>query len=122
MTAQLSGVDIDGIAGDLLDELGGLTPEDVWERYGNTRHGYAETDAAAYGLIEGLLEPYLDELRQCQKAGLTSEAEIICLGLLLGFYQFEHENKGEFKPWAAGAPVSFASDMIDMWRTGAAAA
>jgi len=118
ITARLSDVDIDGVAEELRFELERLTPEDVWERSGSTRDGYVETGEAAYGLIEELLEPYLDELRQCHMAQLDVEAEQMCLGLLWGFYQFEHEVKREFKDWAWDAPLSFAQQVIDFWREG----
>jgi hypothetical protein len=116
ITADLSDVDIDGVAEELRSQLERLTPEDVWERSGYTRDRYVETSEAAYGLIEETLEPFLDELRQCQKAGLPKEAEMICLGLLLGFYQFEHEVKREFKDWAPDAPLEFACEVVLAWR------
>ena len=113
---RLSDVDIDGIADALRFELEGLTPEDVWERAGETRYGYVETNEAAYQIIEELLEPYLTELHQCQTAGLYLEAEQMCAGLLFGFYQFEFEVENKFKDWATDAPLEFAWSVLRRWQ------
>ncbi len=117
---RLSDVDIDEIAASLCGDLESLTPEDVWERSGNKRHGYVETSEAADALIEELLKPYLDEMRQAQTAGLNMAAEQMCLGLLLGFYQFEHEVQQEFKDWAPDAPLEFAFSVARTWRANVA--
>jgi oligoribonuclease (3'-5' exoribonuclease) len=116
ITADLSDVDIDGVAEELRSQLEWLTPEDEWERSGDTRDGYVETNEAAYGLIKEIVEPFLNELRQCQKAGLFQEAEMMCLGLLLGFYQFEYEVEREFKNWAPDASLEFAREVVRTWR------
>lgn len=45
--AILSDVDVEEIAETLCYELESLTPEEVWDRAGNTRNGYVETGEAA---------------------------------------------------------------------------
>lgn len=116
--ARLSDVDIDELAESLRDDLESLTPEDVWERSGNTRYGFVETGEAADALIRELLEPYMKELQQAQNTGLTLAAEQMCLGLLLGFYLFEYEVEQEFKDWASDAPLGFAHFVAHTWRAG----
>lgn len=116
--AYLSGVEAEEITGALRDELEMLTPEEVWDRSGRTRDGYVDTSEAAYQMIEEMLEPFLDEMRKYRKTGLAWEAQQMCMGLLLGFYEFEYESKTEFKDWATDAPFGFASEVLDAWREG----
>ena len=52
---RLSDIEAGEIADTLRYELECLTPEDVWERSGNTRYGYVETNEAAYGLVRVLM-------------------------------------------------------------------
>lgn len=117
--SYLSDVEAEEITDALLAELEGLTPEDVWDRSGNTRYGYVETGEAAAQIIEELLEPYLAEMRQCQEAGLAREAQQLCRGLLLGFYLFEYKSKTAFKDWATDAPLAFAQEVLTAWQKGA---
>jgi len=114
--ARLSDVDIDEIAASLCGDLEFLTPEDVWERSGAKRYGYVEPGEAADALIQEILQPYLDEMQQAKAAGLSMAVEQMCLGLLLGFYQFEFEVKGDFKEWAPDAPREFALSVALAWR------
>ncbi len=116
--AYLSNVDVEDVAGALLDDLEGLTPEEVWDRAGNTRDGYVETGEAAEEMIQELLDPYLEEMRKCHKIGLDREAQQMCMGLLLGFYEFEYKSKTDFKDWAVDAPIFFAGEALTVWREG----
>lgn len=116
--AQLSQVDPEEVAEGLYDELNALVVEEVWDRAGKTRHGYIEPGEAADQMIEEVLEPYLVELSKYQKLDLNTQANKMCMGLLLGFYQFEHESTSEFKNWAVDAPIIFAETVVDTWKTG----
>jgi hypothetical protein len=69
-------------------------------------------------MIEEVLEPFLWELSKYQKLGQNTQSNNMCMGLLLGFYQFEHESTSEFKNWAIDAPISFAETVVDAWKTG----
>lgn len=116
--AYLSDVGAEEITGALHDDLEELTPEEVWDRAGNTRNGYVETGEAAEQMIEEVLAPYLEEMRKYLKTGLASEAQQMCKGLLLGFYEFEYQSKTEFKDWAVDAPLAFAEEVLTVWREG----
>jgi hypothetical protein len=116
--AYLSDVDTEEIAETLRYELERLTPEEVWDRAGNTRYGYEETGEAAEQMIDEVLEPYLEEMRKYHKTGLNREAQQMCQGLLLGFNDFEHQSKTEFKDWAVDAPHAFAQEVLTVWREG----
>lgn len=116
--AYLSDVEAEDITSSLLTDLEALTPEDVWDRAGNTRYGYVETGEAAAQIIEELLDPYLVEMGQCQEVGLAWEAQQLCQGLLLGFYLFEYKSKTAFKDWATDTPLPFAQDVLVTWQKG----
>ena len=115
---HLSKVDMDRVARTLLNQLKVLEPEDVWERSGMTRYGYVGEDEAVFELLQELLEPHLDEVRRRQKTGLHLEAEQICMGLMLAFYEFEYEWTSEFKDWAVDSSIEFACDIARLWRRG----
>jgi hypothetical protein len=114
--ARVPDVDAEEVAGALLDDLAGLTPEEVWDRAGNTRNGYVETGEAAEEMIQELLDPWLEEMRQFHRMGLDWEARQMCMGLLLGFYEFEYKSKTDFKNWAVDAPLFFASEVLSVWQ------
>ena len=112
----LSRVDPEDIAAVLYDELDALEVEDVWDRAGRTHHGYVEPGEAADQMIEEVLAPFLEELDKYQKIGTNTEANRICMGLLLGLYRFKHESTSEFKDWAPDAPSIFAEAVVDAWK------
>jgi len=116
--AYLSKVDAEEVAAALYDELDALAVEEVWDRSGKTRHGYVDTGEAAYQMIEEVIEPYLEQLKKHQTLGISTEANKLCMGLLLGLYQFDRESQSEFKNWATDAPGGFASSVVDAWKAG----
>jgi len=117
-TARLSGVDLEEVAAVLYDELDTLEVEEVWDRAGRTRHGYVEPGEAADQMIEEVLAPFLEELTKYQRLGMNTEANRMCMGLLLGLYRFKHESTSEFKDWAPDAPGIFAETVVDAWKAG----
>jgi len=116
--AYLSKVDAEEVAAALYDELDALEVEEVWDRSGKTRHGYVDTGEAADQMIEEVIEPYLERLKKHQKLGMSTEANKLCMGLLLGLYQFDRESQSEFKNWAIDAPGEFALSVIEAWKDG----
>jgi hypothetical protein len=117
-TAYLSQVDLEEVSAVLYDELDALEVEEVWDRAGKTRHGYVDTSEAAYRMVEEVIDPYLEQLKKYQKLGMSTEANTLCKGLLLGLYWFDRESKSEFKNWAVDAPGEFASTAIEAWKAG----
>ncbi|MBP7960849.1 MAG: hypothetical protein KBG20_11220 [Caldilineaceae bacterium] len=116
-TTYLSEVDLEDIAAAIYDDLDLLQVEEVWDRAGDTRDGYVETDEAAYQMIEEVLEPYLEELRKYQQLNMPRQALHLCMGLLKGLWLFEQESTSEFKNWAADAPLGFAEEVIIAWKS-----
>lgn len=117
-TAHLSGVDPEEVAAALYYELDMLEVEEVWDRAGETRYGYVETGEAADQMIKEVLKPFLDELGKYQKLGMNTEANQMCMGLLLGLHLFERESTSEFKEWAPDAPSGFAEVVVGAWKQG----
>lgn len=113
---HLTEIDLEAVAAELYDALEALEVEEVWDRAGKTRDGYVETGEAANQMIEEVLEPFLDEMIRYQKMGLTLEARQMCIGLLLGLYDFEHASASQFKEWAPDSPIGFAEEVVDVWR------
>ncbi len=118
-TAHLSDVDPEEIGFLLFEELNSLEVEEVWDRAGPTRHGYVDPAEAADGMIDEVIEPFLEELKKYQKLGMRTEANRMCMGLLLGLFRFEEESTSEFKDWAPGAASNFAWVVVDAWKAGA---
>jgi hypothetical protein len=117
-TVHLSDVDPEEVAFELYGELNFLEVEEVWDRAGPTRHGYVDPGEAADQMIEEVIDPYLEELKKYQKLGMKTEANRMCMGLLLGLYQFEHESKSKFKDWAPDAPSGCAWAVVNAWKAG----
>ena len=118
-TAHLSEVDPEEVAAVLYHELDALEVEEVWDRAGPTRHGYVDPGEAADQMIEEVIDPYLEELKKYQELDMNTEANRMCMGLLLGLHRFKHESTSEFKDWAPDAPNSFAWTVVDAWKAGA---
>lgn len=116
--AYLDPVDTGAVAAGLYEDLEALEVEDVWNRSGKTRYGYVETSEAAYQMIEEVIDPYLKQIKKYQTLGLAAEACKLCMGLLLGLYQFERESQSKFKDWATDAPGEFAASVIAAWQAG----
>jgi cytochrome P450 len=70
----------------------------------------------ADGMVEEVIEPYLEELKKYQELDMHTEANRMCMGLLLGLHQFEHESTSEFKDWTHDAPDNFAWVVVDTWK------
>lgn len=111
-------VDPEEVAAELYDALEALEVEELWDRAGETRDGYVEPGEAAEQMIDGVLEPFLEEMKRYQKMGLTLEARQMCTGLLLGLHQFKYKSTSEFKDWAPDSPIVFAEVVVDAWQDG----
>ena len=49
---------------------------------------------------------------------MNTEAIRLCMGLLLGLYEFERDSTSEFKNWAYGVSGEFAWEVVDVWKAG----
>jgi len=112
----LTDVDPDGIAEDIFYDLNILDVEDVWNNAGSTRYGYVDPNELAFEMFEEALEPYIDDLRKCQKLSMDEKAKLHCMGILKGIDQFEREGTTEFKDWAVDAPHENFMTVFEEWR------
>lgn len=110
--------DATAIVAEVQGELEQLEVEDVWDRAGPTRDEYVETGEVADEMIQGVLDPYLEDISRYQALGMELEATYLCMGLLQGLYQFEHESASEFKNWATDLPAAHAEAALAKWRAG----
>jgi len=109
----LTEVDPDDIAEDIFYDLNILDVEDVWNNSGSTRYGYVDPYELAF---EMFVEPYIDDLRKCQKLSMDEKAKLHCMGILKGIDQFEREATTEFKDWAVDAPHENFMQVFEEWR------
>ena len=112
----LTDVDPDGISEDIFYDLNILDVEDVWNNSGSTRYGYVDPNELAFEMFEEVLEPYIDDLRKCQKLSMDEKAKLHCMGILKGIDQFEREGTTEFKDWAVDAPYENFMKVFEEWR------
>ncbi len=69
-------------------------------------------------MFEEELEPYVDELRKCQKLSMDEEAKYYCMGILKGIYKFEREATTEFQDWAVDDPHDNFIQVLKEWGKG----
>jgi len=112
----LTDVDPDGISEDIFYDLNILDVEDVWNNSGSTRYGYVDPYELAFEMFEEVLEPYIDDLRKCQKLSMDEKAKLHCMGILQGIDQFEREGTTEFKDWAVDAPHENFMQVFEEWK------
>jgi hypothetical protein len=116
---HLKQIDSEDIAESVYAELEGLEVEEAWDRSGKTRHGYVDPGEAADSMIDEIFQSYWDEMRKCQQLGLAEQSLSLCMGLVLGLYQFNSESTSKFKEWAADLPMGYAQTVISTWKKGA---
>jgi len=112
----LTVVDPDDIAEDVFYDLDILDVEDVWKNSGSTRYGYVDPYELAFEMFEEVLEPYIDDLRKCQKISMDEEAKLHCMGILKGIDQFEREATTEFKDWVVDGPHEHFIRVFKEWE------
>jgi hypothetical protein len=109
-------VDPDNIAENVFYDLDSLDVEDVWKNSGSTRYGYVDPYELASEMFEEALEPYIDDLRKCQKLSMDEKAKLHCMGILKGIDKFEREATTEFQDWAVDDPHENFIQVLMEWR------
>jgi hypothetical protein len=112
----LSEIDLDETADEVFFVLDSIDVEDCWDRAGSSRNGYTSPDEAALEIVEGNLQPFLDQTRRYHELGMPGEEMTHCMGLILGIYRYEHESKSEFREWSVDIPLECAGDRLREWR------
>ena len=114
---MLRGIDPEAVASELIFALNSLRAEDVWDHSGRTRDGYVDPTDCAFGMFEGELEPFLEDMRKYRRLAMRAEARAFCEGILQGLYMFGEggESDTEFAEWAVDAPREFFDCVLDEW-------
>lgn len=83
----LARVDVGDVAATVADALLGLSQEELSQHAGRTRSGYVEPSEAAWMLLEGALQPWLDDIARHARLGFGAAAGQIGVGVLAGLRQ-----------------------------------
>jgi hypothetical protein len=111
-----SHVTIDDVAANVQMELESLDVEYVWDRAGSKRGGYVDPGDAGWEMFEEALKPFQDEELKYRKLSMQKEAELTCLGILKGIYDFHEESSTEYKQWAVDAPGEYFAMILGDWK------
>ncbi len=112
---QLSGVDYNAIADDLLFTLEMIEVEELYESSGATRYGYVEPVERADEMFEDAVDPYAKELERCLKLSMHKEGMQHCMGILMGLYNFEKKASTEFQEWIPDTPREYFDSVLKTW-------
>jgi len=72
--AYLRTVDVNVVAGRVFTDLDLLTRKDLWDRSGETLHGYSHPAEVAWEMVEEVIRPYLGEIDRYWKVGMKEPA------------------------------------------------
>jgi len=112
----LAAVDVDEVSEEVFAALDMIDVQDCWDRAGRSRDGYTSPDEAAVELIEGELQPSVDQLERYRELGMMSQERDFCMGVILGLYRYERESKSAFKDWCVDIPLDSAGWILSEWR------
>lgn len=113
-------------------DVHGLNVEEVYESSGASRWGYTDPGDAAGDMIEEVLEPFLDFLRDLLDIGskrAVNAALEHCKGIVLGLYRAAHGRprerwdrertavEGRVLDWAPDVPQNLALEAVEVWRS-----
>ena len=111
-----SHVAIEEVSANVQMELESLDAEDVWDRAGPKRGGYVEPGDAAWEMFEEALKPFQDEGVKYRQLSMQKEAELTCLGIIKGIYDFHKDSSTEYKQWAVDAPGEYFAMILGDWK------
>jgi hypothetical protein len=87
--SRLAEIVIEDVATNVADALLALDQDDLANRAGRTRYGYVEPTEAAWQLLEGALEPWLDDIARRATLGLPDAALDLAIGTLAGLHSVD---------------------------------
>ncbi len=112
----LRDVDAEDVCGDVYHALDGIDVHELWDRSGPRTDGYTSPEDMAVEMVEGALEPFLQEMRRLLDLKMRQEAKLYCMGILKGLHQYEKGSKSEFKDWATDVPGESFGYVLDEWK------
>jgi hypothetical protein len=113
----LSGIDEHRISDRVCAALSDLDVEDLWQESGKTRYGYVDPHDHSYEMMEGKIDPFLDEMERYQDRGMIDDALACCRGIIKGICVYMSEEAGDFADWAADSDDGLTYDVIERWKT-----
>jgi len=115
---HLRSFDIPSIADDISFDLDFLRAEEIWDRSGNTRHGYVDPDEVAVELFEEVISSHVRKMCDLQERGMQKEAGRYCRGIIRGIQKYKRESKSDFRDWIGDGIQYVARHVFDTWRDG----
>ena len=112
-------IDIEIIASEVYDDLDGICVEELWDRSGPSRYGYTDPSDEVWVMIEEVLTPHVERIRQYQDAGMLNQARQYCLAVLEGISTYSVSSSSEFRNWAPDSPAEAFSWIYSKWKNGA---
>ena len=107
----------DAVAADVHVELERLDVEELWNRSGRSRYGYTHPAEAAWEMIEEVLEPHIDRIRDYHETGKKKECDRYTLGVLKGIYDFDKKSRTEFKSQTSpDDPMEGFCIVLEKWK------
>ena len=115
---HLKAFDIPGIADEISCDLDFLRAEEIWDRAGNTRHGYVDPDEVAVEIFEEIISSHVKKMCDLQERGMQRESGRYCRGIIRGIQQYKRESTADFKDWIGEGIPYVARYVIDTWKNG----
>jgi hypothetical protein len=109
-------IDVEAVCDDVFGALDGIDVHELWDRAGSKTDGYTSPENMAVAMIEKSLEPFLQELYRLFDLKMHKEANLCCMGILKGIYQYEEDSGSEFKDWATDIPGESFGYIIKEWK------
>jgi len=109
-------VDVESICDGVFFALDGIDVHELWDRAGSRTDGYTSPEDIAVEMFEESLEPFLQELYRLFDLKMHREANLYCMGILRGIYQYEEDSGSEFKDWATDVPGESFGYIIEEWK------
>jgi hypothetical protein len=111
----LSALDLEEICEEVYSNLDQIDVRELWDRSGKNRYGYVSPEEMAVEMLENKLEPYNENVFRYIELKKYTEAEIYCMGILKGIYDYSTVSTSEFKDWAVGMPEECFGFLLETW-------
>jgi hypothetical protein len=117
---MLATVDFDDIAEDVAASISELDVDVFYAKTGGTSDGYVDPYEYAREYLEDQVAPFFDDLENRRKEGRIEEAQVICMGIILGLYRFRGEDHGtdEVLGFDSEFPDEAAEEALELYTTG----
>jgi len=108
-------VDVEKIGEDVFYALDGINVHELWDRAGPKADGYTSPEDMSVEMFEEALEPFVQEMQRLLDLKMYQEANLYCMGMLKGIYQYEEDSESEFKDWASDVPGERFGYILREW-------